>query len=414
MHYGLAALLFFGILTLWVPEYWATAVFQVGVFLLAPVAVWRARKRPAPFCWMLVPLTSAVIYGCFQLFTGRTAYVYETRLAVLRWAAFLAVFVIGRSAFRDESKHRWFRSAVLYFASLLAVIATLQTFTSHGKVFWLFPTPYTDNVMGPILNRNAWANFIEAVLPIALWGAIRERNSLLYSGMAAAMYASVIACASRTGTLLTTLEVIAVPVLVFLNDRGSLRAKLGAPLLRIAMAVAAFTLVAGWDTVWQRLWSPDPGDMRKELTLSSIQMLRTHLWFGTGLGTWPTVYPQFALIDPGAIANQAHDDWLQLAVEGGLPFGILMFTMFVWSLGPALRSIWGIGVIAVFLHAFVDYPFSRPPLGSWTFAVLALIATVPKVQRAHLRRRDANSASYSQDSLVAEPVKTAFTASQKS
>ena len=78
--------------------------------------------------------------------------------------------------------------------------------------------------------------------------------------------------------------------------------------------------------------------------------------------------------DVGVIANQAHDDWLQWTAEGGIPFAILVATLFVWSLRPAFRTVWGIGVVAVFLHAIVDYQFSRPALGSWAIVVLALLA----------------------------------------
>jgi hypothetical protein len=49
MQVPLAALVFFAILTLWVPGYWATAVFQVGIFSLAAIAVWRARLSPPVF-----------------------------------------------------------------------------------------------------------------------------------------------------------------------------------------------------------------------------------------------------------------------------------------------------------------------------------------------------------------------------
>jgi O-antigen ligase len=105
--------------------------------------------------------------------------------------------------------------------------------------------------------------------------------------------------------------------------------------------------------------------VRHELAVSSIHMAATHPWFGVGLGTWSTVYPRYALLDVGAFANQAHNDWLQWAAEGGIPFGIILATLFFWCLRPAIRSIWGVGVIAVFLHAIVDYPFSRPALGSW-------------------------------------------------
>jgi hypothetical protein len=374
MHVPLAALFFFAILTLWVPAYWPATVFQVGIFVLAAVAVWRSRRSPPAFAWPLVPLSFAVLWGLFQWLSGRTAYAFDTKLAIVRWATFLSVFLIGISLFRDDTVRRWFRSAMLWFAFFVAVLATVQTFTSKGKVFWLFATPYTDYVMGPIPYRNHYAAFIEAVLPIALYLALyRERDSLLYSGMAAAMYASVIASASRAGTVLATAEIVLVPLLLWSLRRATGRT-VATALLRMGLMFLVVTVVVGWESVWNRFWAPDPLGVRRELAVSSFHMAPSHPWFGTGLGTWPTVYPHYAIVDIGAFANQAHDDWLQWTAEGGFPFGIMLATLFFWSLRPAFRSVWGLGVVAVFLHAIVDYPFSRPALGSWPILILSLLA----------------------------------------
>ena len=119
---------------------------------------------------------------------------------------------------------------------------------------------------------------------------------------------------------------------------------------------------------------PDPMAVRRELALSTVQMAASHPWFGTGLGTWPSVYPRYAIFDIGLFANQAHNEWLQWTAEGGFPLGVMLATLFFWSLRPAFRSVWGLGVVAVFLHAIVDYPFSRPALGSWTIVILSLLA----------------------------------------
>ena len=374
MHVPFAALLFFAILTLWVPGYWPVSVFQAGIFALAAVAVWRARVSPPAFVWPIVPLSFAVLWGIFQWLSGRTACVIDTKLALLRWATFLSVFLVGISLFRNDAVRRWFRSALVWFAFLVAILASVQSFTSHGKIFWIFDTPYTDYVMGPILSRNHYAAFIEAVLPIALYLALRrERDSLLYSGMAAVMYASVIASASRAGTVLATAEVVLVPLLVWALRRAPGR-NVAAALLRMGILFAVFTAVVGWESVWSRFWVPDPLAVRRELAVSTLHMATSHPWFGTGLGTWSTVYPHYAIIDVGAFANQAHNDWLQWTAEGGLPLGIMLATLFIWSLRPAFRSVWGLGVVAVFLHAIVDYPFSRPALGSWAILILSLLA----------------------------------------
>jgi len=126
--------------------------------------------------------------------------------------------------------------------------------------------------------------------------------------------------------------------------------------------------------VWQRLNEPDPMQGRREFNIASLHIIVAHPFAGTGLGTWPTVYPHYAIIDAGTFANQAHDDWAQFTAEGGIFFGLAIFSLFLWTILPALRSIWGIGVLAVFLHAAVDYPFSRPALGSWPILVIAMLA----------------------------------------
>jgi O-antigen ligase len=103
-------------------------------------------------------------------------------------------------------------------------------------------------------------------------------------------------------------------------------------------------------------------------------MIAARPWIGWGLGCWPAAYPAFATFDPGAIVNQAHCDWLQWAAEGGVPVGLAMLCLALWSIRPAIRSIWGIGVIAVLIHASFDYPFSRPAIGAWPVLILSMAA----------------------------------------
>jgi len=376
----LAALFLFAILTLWIPAYWPVAVFQVGMFALCVVVLWR--RPPTRIPYPAIPLAAAVVWGLVQLGASWTVYAFDTRMAVVQWATFLAVFATGFCLFQEPENLRWFRSAMIWFACGVSVWAVIQAFTADGKVFWLFPTSYTRNLMGPILYRNHYAAFIEAALPIALYQAFRGgQGCLLYSAMAAAMYASVIASTSRTGTVLATAEILTVALLMAVRGITTRRA-VGAALLRAVILLAAFTAIVGWTRLWDRLREPDPMAMRNDFAMSSLRMIADRPFLGFGLGTWATIYPRYALVDSGTFTTRAHDDWLQFAVEGGVPFGIMIFTLFIWCLRPACRSVWGIGVIAVFLHAFVDYPFSRPALGSWAILIIAMLAAADSASEA--------------------------------
>jgi O-antigen ligase len=376
MQYVLAAVLFFGILTLWVPGYWAVAVFETSMLTLGMAVV--IRRHPPRLVYPLAPLMFAVFWGVLQLVTGRTVSRFETRIALAQWTTLLAVVMVGVALFEDPRVHRWFRSAMLWFGFLVAILAVLQNFTAGGKVFWIYPTEYPRaRIMGPILYHNHFAVFVETVLPLAIYRSLlRQRDSLLYAVMAAVMYAAVIAAASRAGLILTSAEFVVVTVLVWWRGRTSGRAVL-ISMLRVVVLLAAFTAVVGWGTVWEHLRTPDPFAYRREFAAASMRMIADRPWFGSGQGTWPVVYPAYAIFDSGAYANRAHSDWLEWTADNGLPFAIAMATLFGWCLVRAFGSAWGIGVAAVFLHATIDYPFSRPALAAWIVVMIALLATAP-------------------------------------
>jgi O-antigen ligase len=271
---------------------------------------------------------------------------------------------------------------MLLFGTLVALEAILQTFTGDGQIFWLFRVPYSDVALGPILSRNHFAAFLEILLPLALYRAFRsDKNRLLYEVAAACLYAAAIVSSSRAGTVLCTVLLVVVPALMYL--RGKVEGRhAGTALVRIFALLALFTVVVGWQTVWNRLVAPDPMAYRDELDISSLHMIAAHPWLGTGLGTWPVAYPKYAIVDAGTFTNQAHCDWLQWAAEGGIPLGMLLVFLFPWALRRSLSNIWGLGVCAVLLHACVDYPFSRPALGSWFIVMLAMLAASDGASKA--------------------------------
>ena len=374
MYIVVAALLAFGIFTLWIPAEWPVAVFEIGVFTLAAWAVCRIRKQPPILALPLFPFSLAVAIGLLQLLTHRTVYAFETTQSTVRWLTFLCVFFITTSALSEERDLHQFREAMLWFAGVIALVATLQTFTGDGKIFWLFSVENSDRAMGPILYYNHYAAFIEVMLPVAIYEALwRKDRPYLYAGLAATMYASVIASTSRAGTILCTVGIVIVVALVW--QRGLVAGRqAGLALARIAAVLVLFTLIVGWEAVWNRLLQPDPMAFRRELDIASLYMIKDNPWTGVGLGAWPTAYPKYAIVDAGLYANQAHCDWLQWTCEGGISFGLAMLLLFAWSLRLGVQTIWGVGIVSVFIHACVDYPFSRPALGSFFVVMLAMLA----------------------------------------
>ena len=95
---------------------------------------------------------------------------------------------------------------------------------------------------------------------------------------------------------------------------------------------------------------------------------------GWGLGTYVPVYRMFARYDDGTYVNHAHNDWLEWTAEGGVFFSGAMLVLVFWSFRPAIRSLWGLGVAALPIHALVDYPFARLGVCGWYFALIGMLA----------------------------------------
>jgi O-antigen ligase len=387
MMAAVAALLFFGILTLWVPERWALAAYQTGAFGLGLFWAVRMAVRPSPLRWKyaLFVLAGPAVWGLIQLATGHTAYRAETLDAVLNWSANWVLFCLALQFAADAGPGRRFLNAVMYFGIALSVISTIQMYTSDGRVFWLFPSGYEDFVLGPFVNRNQYAAFIEMVLPLVLYRAIKNPpRAFLYWLLSSVMVASVVAGASRAGLALLAAEIAVIVALAWW--RGFNRGAIAQGVAQFAVLAVIFIAVVGWSVLWQRFRDADPFAIRRELVNSSVQMVRAKPWTGFGLGTWPTVYPAYALYDDGRFVNEAHNDWLQWAGEGGLPLAAMMLVFTALILRPAWRSIWGLGLIAVLVHCLVDYPMQRPPLAGLWFVLCGVLLAQPN-ERRHSRTK---------------------------
>jgi len=378
---GLALMLSYAVLTLWVPDRWAWGLFQFTIFVAS--AVWAIRQmrdpQPVALSWWLAPVCACTIWGLIQLTAQRTVYRWETWNATLNWATYLALFFLALQCFEHSEVRRAFLRWTLYFGFALSVLSTIQMFTSGGTIFWLFPSGYKDFVMGPFVYHNEYAAFMEMIVPIALWAALRDRRrAFAYCLMAATILASVVAGASRAGTVVVCLEITGFIVLAW-HRRAMTTAAAVRGFAVLTLAGILFSAVVGWDPLWRRFLDPDSYSGRREFSLSSLAMIHDRPWMGVGLGNWPHVYPQYALYDDGLYVTQAHNDWVQWAAEGGIPFLLILVTLAVMTVPAAVRSLWALGLPAIWLHCSVEYIFhQRFGLGACFFTLLALLAMEAK------------------------------------
>jgi O-antigen ligase len=376
----LVLLLIFSTFTVFVQALWPLEFFQIGVYALtATQLLLGIRRERESFARGLTPWLVYFIpaWGVIQILAHSTASTIETREAVLRWGALASVFFLTQTVAGTSAAREFMLLAFFCFAAAMAVLCLTQLFTSGGRVLWTFSTGYPD-VYATFPNHNNYAQFIEISLPIALWRALRDGwRSWGYALIGGVLYASVIGAASRAGAILCTAELLTMLVIGAVqhglkNPRRPFRSTT-VTLVVVPLLAAIFTSVVGWQRIWERFQQNDPYQGRLEFMLSALDMARHRPLMGYGLGTFPEVYQQHAIKDFPFYANHAHNDWAEFAADGGVPFFLLVFIPFAAAVPTAIRHPWGLGLIAVMLHACVDYPFPRPAVSGWMFAMLALV-----------------------------------------
>jgi hypothetical protein len=376
----LILLLAFSTATASVQDAWPIQFFQIGIYALVAVyllanirsAGEHLARGPAPWLVYAIP-----IWGLFQIVARTTSSTFDTRAEVLRWGSLVGVFFLSQVAAGNREARRNVLSAFLLFATAMAVLCLAQLFTSGGRVLWIFPTGYPV-VFATFPNYDHYAQFAELALPIALWRALREGwQSWWYALAGGLLYASVIGSASRAGTALCTAELMAILVIGLIGFRDSTTGRPSrsttAILVMLPTLAMAFTLVVGWEHVWNRFQLHDPYAVRRELTVAAVDMAKQRPLTGFGLGTFPQVYPRYAVKDFPFYANHVNNDWAEFAADGGVPFLLLVLIPFAAAIPAAIRNPWGLGLIAIVLHACVDFPFPRCAVSGWMFALLGIL-----------------------------------------
>jgi len=316
-------------------------------------------------------------------------------------AALSALYLNGRG------RSRLF-VALLLVACASAGLALMQAGTG-GSAFHLYRHSGDQAPTGLFANRNHQAVLLACALPLA--GAIagiriREGSDVRKTiavtlGLAMLLLLAIVSTGSRMGVVLGALAIVAAFWCFF--TASPLRTRVGWPAwLTIGIAgpalLGAIGLAAERSGALERLAMTDTvTESRAQMITPLLETARAFMPIGSGFGSFDSVYRRF---EPDSLLstiymNQAHNEVLQVAIEGGIVALALLALFCGWWLRTLVYILrqrdsvtartMGLAAAAIttilMASSLVDYPLRTPLLG----AVFAL-ACVEMTRSAKTRR----------------------------
>ncbi len=319
-----------------------------------------------------------------------------TRETLISCIAPFAIFLAAAGTTREEAQ-RLLRIFLL-IALASALLGILQFGVGSSGPFYIFDTAHRGSGVGLFINRNHQASFLLAALVIgAVPGVVLpqyqpgqgkvSRGGLLLILLSTLLAGAVLATTSRTGITLLPVAIIAAAAVAYLS--GAANGHL--PKLLIGVAIVGGALLPT-PVVQQTLarFATVAEDQRQDYWSNTLVAIGQSFPAGTGLGSFRTIYPMvepLEQISPLRV-NNAHNDFLELALEAGCPgllllglaLGLILFAVGAgirpgqpaWRRGFSLAA--GASFFILLAFSVVDYPLRMTSIMVLAAMLLGLLA----------------------------------------
>ncbi|MCK9541352.1 MAG: O-antigen ligase family protein [Novosphingobium sp.] len=292
-----------------------------------------------------------------------------------------------------------------------ALLGMVQILTDGGAL------PYPENPMpgvafGTFANRNSTGLFLDCcliLLAVLPWRGLSFAQTGWRIGAAAILAVAVVLTQSRTSLLLLCIPagLAMVRFIVWLRHEDGTRrfaarfgkaALIGAGVLACGAAVATAMVAARADRVESVLARFGQDDARRPAIWEDAAFSARRFWpVGAGMGTFDEVFQideSLEYLSPRT-AGRAHNDFLEIAIEAGLPGLALVAGWIVWCLVAAARArgsphrwlAWGAtGMLAAIAsQSLLDYPLRNQTLLCMAALAIAMLAAIPASLKGNAR-----------------------------
>ena len=355
----------------------------LGLFHLLdlPVGVWRmfGGREIIEEGWQLLDVSPS-----FESLSVAPRRTYNALVYVL--VPFAALLLLLRLGWRATATYLpW---TIVGLGTFSALLGLGQVLMPSGSGLYIYQFTNEGLPVGLFSNVNHQASFLLMSLAFTavLIGDLRslEKTSdvdmakRVLIGLCASLQLLGILTAGSVAGYLLLIPMLAMGLLILQSQRREFRlVRLVVP----AMIIIPMIMLVAYSPQLSNLGvtsiENDGPTSRVGIAEISFSLLRDHIWFGGGLGTFEPLFKVYE--DPDTVglvfANHAHNDYLQWAIETGL-LGVVLLVIFLGWLIRQMLSAWRMSgdrtvrirraaaaaLTVSALHSFVDFPLRSPSI----------------------------------------------------
>jgi O-antigen ligase len=300
-------------------------------------------------------------------------------------------------------------TAVIGLGLVLALVGIVQraVIGDHAfggmKIYGFWePEHKLSTPFGPFVNKNHFAGWMLMAIPLAAGLAVGRlegrrglRSTMVWLSSPAGgrfqlllmsallMTASLLMTRSRSGLGGLVAVILAVGFVAARRFRTARWSVLGAALLLFAVVFAW----AGGEVTARIGKEMSAVELRRHIWTDSAAVIRDFPVFGTGLNTFGTAMLVYQTTDRDKHFQEAHNDYLQILVEGGLLLAVPMIAALAIVVSTVRRRFRGgtedpetywlrvgstIGLLAIGLQSVVEFSLQMPGNAALCVVLLAI------------------------------------------
>jgi O-antigen ligase len=315
-----------------------------------------------------------------------------------------AAAVLGGIVVLGAYRSSWLAWVLAAVTLVSVAIGALQLVGGEGSSVYFYAITNFGAMTGFFSNANHLATLLLATIPflaalylnaVSKGRSIKKSSGLLVvlAGTAAVLAVGLVGAASIAGAGLAV-PVTAASVLLVLSRKRRIPAWSGllVALLLVGSVAAAFSSPFNNNLTGAKAHTAEESRL-KSFTITG-RAAREFLPVGSGVGTFQQVYRERE--DPNSVSrvymNHAHGDYLELALEAGLPGLLLVLAFVAWWLrrtfvlwrrddaDPFARAA-TIAIGAMLAHSAVDYPLRTAAISA-VFAMCCGLIADPRAKVA--------------------------------